>query len=197
MRTSQIRKHVYVIHGYNATPKSHWFPWIKDRLSERGATVDILELPNSQSPNLTEWTEHLSQHASELDGGTYFIAHSLGCVSLLRYLEQAELKEKIGGFLLVSGFSKSLPELRFLDEFTRAPLDYGSIVDAARYRMVLASKDDPIVPFSYSKELSERILADFYPVDGCGHFLGIEGFTTLPIVYDLMSKAMGLDSRRS
>ena len=192
MRIGKVRKRVYVVHGYNASPTSHWFPWMKERLSDRGVAVDILKMPNSSAPDLEEWTEHLSR-SCELNEDSFFIAHSLGTITLLRYLEQSEAKERIGGFLLVSGFSRPLPELSLLDDFTRDPLDYDSIVKIATHRMVLASEDDPIVPFTYSKELADRIQAEFYQVEKCGHFLGIEGFTTLPIVYDLMSKAMGLD----
>jgi predicted alpha/beta hydrolase family esterase len=192
MKIGKVRKQVYVVHGYNASPTSHWFPWMKEKLSEKGVAVDILKMPNSSEPNLDAWTRHLSR-SCELNDDSFFIAHSLGTITLLRYLEQAEGKERIGGFLLVSGFSKPLPELSLLDEFTRDPLDFDSIVNITSHRLVLASRDDPIVPFTYSKELAERIRAEFHQVEKCGHFLGIEGFTTLPIVYDLVSKAMGLD----
>jgi uncharacterized protein len=193
MNTGKVRKQVYVIHGYSASPTSHWFPWIKEKLSEKGVSVEILRMPSSSSPNLEKWIRHISKHVQELNEDTYFIAHSLGTIALLRYLDRAEFKGKIGGFLLVSGFSRSLPELHLLDGFTQGPLDYSKTINSAGIRMVLASRDDPIVPFSYSKELAERIQAEFHQVDKCGHFLGVEGFTTLPIVYDLMSDAMGLD----
>ena len=62
-----------------------------------------------------------------------------------------------------------------LDEFTRDPLDYDSIVKITNRRLVLACKDGPIVPFTYSKGLAERIRAEFYQVEKCGHFLGVEG----------------------
>ena len=192
MRIGKVRKRVYVVHGYNASPTSHWFPWMKEKLSDKGVAVEILKMPNSSAPNLDEWTKHLSR-SCEFNEDSFFIAHSLGTITLLRYLEQAEVKERIGGFLLVSGFSRPLLELPLLDEFTQDPLDYDSIVKITTHRMVLASKDDPIVPFTYSKELADRIQAEFFQVEKCGHFLGIEGFTTLPIVYDLVSKAMGLD----
>lgn len=185
-------KQVYIIHGYGASPANHWFSWLKEKLSADGIVVDILKMPTPLSPNLNEWLKHLFQNANILTKDTYFVAHSLGCVSLLKHLQQTELKEQIGGLVLVSGFTKSLPSFQLLDEFTQERLDYNRIVDKVKKRAVIASKNDPIVPFSFSKELAAEIHADFYAIENGGHFLESDGFTTLPIVYDVLGNMMGL-----
>lgn len=192
MNKIHSNKQVYIIHGYGASPQSHWFSWLKDKLLQDGIEVDILQMPTPLSPSLPEWLDYLTQHADILTRSTYFVAHSLGCVSLLNYLQQATLKEQIGGLVLVSGFTKALPSLPVLDEFTKERSNYSQVADKVNKRAVIASKDDPIVPFSFSKDLAGEIHADFYEVEHGGHFLESDGFTTLPISYEVLSRMMGL-----
>ncbi|WP_340021245.1 alpha/beta hydrolase [Paenibacillus sp. FSL K6-1096] len=179
-------KHVYIVHGYGATPANHWFRWLQERLAADGITADILEMPAPLSPNLQEWLKHLSSKAAVLNQDTYFVAHSLGCVSLLKYLLNAKPQEPLGGLVLVSGFTKPLPDLPMLDEFTKEQTDYSGAAALAPRRAVIASRDDDIVPAALSKELAQVIHADFYEVEHGGHFLDSDGFTTLPIAYDVL-----------
>ncbi|KAF6628679.1 serine hydrolase family protein [Paenibacillus sp. EKM208P] len=190
MTNIQNKKQVYIIHGYTASPADHWFPWLQDKLQEDGVSVDILEMPNSQSPKLNEWIEHLLQNIKVLHKDTYFIGHSLGCVSILRYLQQVSIPEPLGGLVFVSGFTDPVPSLPSLDEFTNGPLDYQQIMDSLKARSVIASKDDTIVPFALSKKLAEDIQADFHEVDHGGHFLQSDGFTTLPMVHQVLIEMM-------
>lgn len=188
-------KHVYIVHGYGATPANHWFGWLQERLAADGITADILEMPTPLSPNLQEWLEHLSREVRVLTQDTYFVAHSLGCVSLLKYLLSAKPQEPLGGLVLVSGFTEPLPDLPMLDEFTQDQTDYSGAAALAPKRAVIASKDDAIVPTALSKELAQVMHADFYEVEHGGHFLDSDGFTTLPIAYDVLRDMIGQDTK--
>jgi predicted alpha/beta hydrolase family esterase len=186
----QNQKQVYIIHGYTASPADHWFPWLQDKLQEDGVSVDILEMPNSQAPKLNEWIEYLLQNIKVLHKDTYFIGHSLGCVSILRYLQQVNISEPLGGAVFVSGFTDPVPSLPSLDEFTIDHLDDQQIMASLKARAAIASKDDTIVPFALSKKLAEDMQADFHEVDHGGHFLQSDGFTTLPMVYQVLLEMM-------
>lgn len=190
MSNTPDRKKVYIIHGYGASPGSHWFPWLRDRLTEAGADVDILEMPTPQEPKLDAWINQVAAAVQDIDSHTYFVAHSLGCITTLRYLQRQNPAKPIGGMVLVSGFDKPLPDLPMLDEFTQQALDYDRLIRSANRRAVIAAKDDSIVPFAYSKELMEQLHADFYEVEHGGHFLESDGYTTLPIVYDVLANMM-------
>lgn len=95
------------------------------------------------------------------------------------------------GRVLVSGFTKPLPGLPMLDEFTQEQIDYSEAAALASRRAVIASKDDPIVPVALSKELAQVIHAAFHEVEHGGHFLDSDGFTTLPIAYDILRDMIG------
>ncbi|WP_026679411.1 RBBP9/YdeN family alpha/beta hydrolase [Fictibacillus gelatini] len=185
-----MAKQVYIIHGYGASPANHWFPWLKDKLIADGNQVSVLHMPNSSDPKKEEWLKTLANSIKNLDNNTYFVTHSLGSITLLNYLEQLEQLPPFGGFILVSGFSEPLSSLPSLDPFTENKVDYKKIISATHSRAVIAAKDDDIVPFQLSQNLSNQLDASFYPVEKGGHFLEDDGFTAFPLVYDLLNQMM-------
>lgn len=82
-----------------------------------------------------------------------------------------------------------------LDEFTQDQTDYSEAAALAPKRAVIASRDDAIVPVALSKELAQVIHADFYEVEHGGHFLDSDGFTTLPIAYDVLRDMIGHETK--
>lgn len=173
---------VYIIHGYQASPESHWFPWIKNALEQQGFKVTVLALPASDHPDIERWLDCLRTHITQPDQHTFFIGHSLGCITLLRYLEQQE--RPIGGMALVSGFAEPLSFLPALDAFTAAPLDVEKLIGLVPRRIVLAAQDDHIVPYPYSLRLAEKLDAAWELFERGGHFMAQDGFTEFPALYD-------------
>ncbi|MDB5969155.1 MAG: hydrolase [Hydrocarboniphaga sp.] len=181
-------KHVTIIHGYVASPQDHWFPWLKAKLEAQGAEVAVLALPDSANPRADAWLAYLKANIHHHDRNSYFVAHSLGCITLLRYLDGLDQPTPIGGFVLVSGFADSLSLLPQLDDFTREPLNYPHLTGLAMRRSVIASRNDPVVPYRQTAALSRSLKAELHSIDHGGHFLGSEGFTELPPVYDELAR---------
>ena len=50
-----MKKQIYVIHGYGASPDKHWFPWLKRILGNKGYEIEILKMPNPEAPKVNEW----------------------------------------------------------------------------------------------------------------------------------------------
>ena len=184
-------KQVYVVHGFMASPSDHWFGWLKSQLEARGAKVSILAMPDSSNPDPAVWQRHLEQNVERRDENTYFVAHSLGCIALLHYLQSLPADTHIGGMLLVSGFNASLSLIPQLDNFTRTPaLDADRLIAMTPNRAVIASRNDAIVPYALTVDLSRQLQSQLSTVEEGGHFLGSEGFTTLPVAYELLSAMM-------
>ncbi|MCB5191703.1 alpha/beta hydrolase [Methylobacillus arboreus] len=173
---------VYIIHGYQASPQSHWFPWVKQALESQDFKVDVLALPESSTPDLGVWLDHLRANITGQDQHTYFIGHSLGCITLLRYLE--EQQQPAGGMILVSGFAEPLSFLPALDVFTAVPLDSEHIIRLVPKRIVMAAQDDNIVPYPYSLRLAEKLRAEWELFEKGGHFMAQDGFSEFPALYD-------------
>ena len=177
---------VYVIHGYLASPSDHWFPWLKKTMEEKQVSVEVLALPDSSAPVSGAWHQTLMEGIEVLDENTYLIAHSLGCATLLRYLEAALGKKSIGGIILVSGFVSSMSSRPQFDAFVDRVFDFNKVIDATPQRAVIASRQDDIVPYDYSEQLAMSLDASLHSIDGAGHFLGSDGYDEFPQLLDVL-----------
>lgn len=182
------KSNVYILHGYTASSQAEWFPWLKNKLIEVGATVTVFDMPNPNAPVPEEWDAYLSNTIVECDENTFFVGHSLGCIALLRYLEKQAVTAKIGGIILVSGFLKPVPTLPMLDSFLRQELKILQLVEMIKQRLVISSPKDWIVDYQYSCELAKQMEARLITVENGGHFIAQEGFTEFPLVYDELCK---------
>ncbi|RAX57037.1 hypothetical protein CCZ01_07495 [Helicobacter monodelphidis] len=180
---------VYIVHGFDSSPQKNWFAWLGSKLEAKGVNVEILAMPNPQNPNLQEWIKMLDSNV-ELGSETYLVGHSLGCITILQYLQdkavnQANKKSAmIGGFVLVSGFYEPLSILPQLDGFTKNPLDFAVLQAISPNRVVISAKDDSIVPTDLSKKLSDKLNAKFIQTQNGGHFMESDGYTEMPLVLE-------------
>lgn len=183
-----MKKQLYIIHGYSATPEEHWFPWLKKQFENKGWNASVLRMPDSENPKVNEWIETLNKNVKELNENTYFVAHSLGTITLLKYLTQYEELPEFGGFVLVSGFDRKIPKYEVLHPFVEGKTDYKKINSKAKKRFVVASENDTIVPIELSREVAEKLNTELYILKKAGHFLAREGITELPLVEELLEK---------
>ncbi len=115
-------KKVYIIHGYTGYPDKNWFPWLKLELEKLGIQVFVPAMPHTEAPQYSEWLAYLQSLVQKPDSDTYFVGHSLGCITILQYLNNLSAPIKIGGAVLVAGFSTPI-HLTELNSFFGVPLD--------------------------------------------------------------------------
>ena len=183
---------MYIVHGFMASPSDHWFQWLKEKLEERGISVRVLALPDSSAPNPSAWKQTLSENLDQLNESTFIVAHSLGSVSVLNYLEDREDDKPIGGMILVSGFVAPLPELPQLNSFVEHQIDFEKIVRAVPQRAVIGSTQDSIVPYSLTEALASELRVDLYSIDDAGHFLAEDGYDSFPKLLDTLLKMISI-----
>ncbi|ATG16148.1 alpha/beta fold hydrolase [Providencia alcalifaciens] len=180
-------KKVIVIHGYTASPDNHWFNWLKDELEALGATVDIPAMPESDSPDPQKWEQCLLDANIQFDENTILVGHSLGCITALRFLENhAPEGAKIGGYVLVSGFDRTLDTMPDLAAHTQFSLDYSKLIGMSDKRASIVSSNDWAVDSATSIELAKSLQTSITVVENAGHFLDREGFTRLPALLSLL-----------
>lgn len=59
-------------------------------------------------PKLVKWLSKLQEVIGKPNRDLYLIGHSLGVITILRYLESLTGDEKIGGAVFVAGFTNDL-----------------------------------------------------------------------------------------
>lgn len=188
-------RRVYIVHGYGASPADHWFAWLARALEREGVAVTIVDLPTPSAPTPEAWQRALREQIRTPDAHTWFVAHSLGSIALLRYLAESPDTDTdtagVGGFVLVSGFNTPLPALPQLDGFIVPALDTARLIRLAPQRIVVAAEDDAIVPHASSRALAEALDARFVSVARGGHFLASDGYTRFPLLLELIEGLPG------
>jgi len=181
---------VHIIHGYSASPSDHWFPWLMRELEADGHSVTVHPMPDSDAPDMDAWRRALEHRIPAAGPRTFFVAHSLGCISLLHHLSALPDGTAIGGVVLVSGFVQPIASLPELDAFTAPDVAFASIQRMTPHRVVIASENDPIVPFGHTAHLSRRLDADLVTATNGGHFLASDGFTEHPAVLGALERML-------
>lgn len=176
-------KRAFLIHGWQGTPEGGWRPWLKQRLEEKGFTVIMPAMPNTDHPKMNEWVNHLHKVVGRPDENCIFVGHSLGCIASLRYVESLQPGQRVGAVFLVAGFADdiNIPELH---NFYETPINWNSIKSHCKKFVAINSDNDPYVPLEHGRTLAEKLGAKLIIAHGMGHMSGGEGFMELPVLLD-------------
>ena len=115
---------VFIIHGFDASPEEHWFPWLESQLQERGIQAIRLRMPESSHPDFDRWQATMREAIGQPDEHTILVAHSLGTISVLHFASQSGTK-RLGGIVLVSGFAGRIPGFPLWMALTWMPMRTG------------------------------------------------------------------------
>ena len=176
-------KKVIIIHGWEGSPEGDWFPWLKKELENRGFEAQVPAMPNTNEPTLSGWLSHLQGVVGKVDENTYLVGHSLGVITILRYLESLSGDKKIGGVVLVAGFPEPIG-YKELNSFFLKPLDYGKVKGFINKVVAIYSDNDPEVPLKNGEILRDKLGAKLIAVPKAGHLNAEDGFTELPIALE-------------
>lgn len=177
-------KKLYLIHGWGGSDSDEgWFGWVKRDFKKRGFEVISFNMPNPEEPMIVEWTDFLQENIKDVDNETYFIGHSIGCQTILRYLEKLPEGKTVGGCVFVAGWFNLLDtawesddeegierEKKIAEPWINTPIDFEKVKSHTKNFLAIFSNDDPCVPLS-DKELFEKNLGAKTVVrNGEGHF---------------------------
>ncbi|WP_411375552.1 RBBP9/YdeN family alpha/beta hydrolase [Arthrobacter sp. MPF02] len=177
---------VIIVHGYEAAPDAHWFPWLQNTLEAEGVSVTAVPLPDPDAPEATAWENAVGAALGVPDAGTVIVAHSLGAITALRVLAALSEPWELGGIVLVAGFVEPLESLPELDRYLSTGVDVERLAKSIRSRTVIRSETDPFVPPTASDELAKRLNAHVQVHPEAGHFMAKDGVTKFPAVLDLL-----------
>lgn len=178
-------KRAIIVHCWSGNPEYCWYPQTKRELEKAGFEVKVPEMPETDAPEFSSWLKTLQDEAGAPDKELYLVGHSLGCVTIMRYLEALPKGSKVGGVVFVAGFTEDL-EYKELKSFFETSLNFENIKSKANSFVAIYSDNDPYVPVKYAEILKENLDAKLIFKPGLKHFSGPavyeESCTSLPEV---------------
>lgn len=177
----------YLIHG-TSTRDDDWFPWLEEALAP-AVKLERLWLPDPFAPTQAAWDSALEDQIKPADGLT-LVAHSLGCVTALRYLARhPEIKG--ANLVLVGAFVDPLPTYPSLDAYMAGELDLKALQPQLHRATVIVAKDDYVTPYQLGVAVAKGLGAKLIVQDRGGHFLTSDGCEQFPLVLKEVGRVMG------
>ncbi|HSW48447.1 MAG TPA: alpha/beta hydrolase [Candidatus Saccharimonadales bacterium] len=164
-------RRVIIIHGWEGFPEKCWYPKVKKDLHDLGLEVTVPQMPDTDHPKLSHWLTKLQEVAANLNEELFLIGHSAGCITILRFLEQLKENEKVGGVILVAGFSENLgKDYEELNSFFENPLDFEKIKTKSKNFVAIHSDNDMRVPAKFGDIFKEKLGAKLIVLHNMDHF---------------------------
>lgn len=185
-------KKAFIIHGWEATSESNWFPWLAQELRKKDFEVTAPNFPNTANPVLSEWLKEIGKAKLE---NSILIGHSLGAPFILRLLEKfasESLEHMSGGesikpvytnrvkaAFLVSAFDRSLG-FNEIDNFVEESFSWEKIKNACEKFYIFQGENDPYIPLWIAEEMAKKLDAELIIEPNGDHLNAPAGFLEYP-----------------
>jgi uncharacterized protein len=193
---SNIKKKVYIVHGYQASTLDHWFPWLSRKVKAAGHDAKRIMLDQPLHPDPERWQSSLKAQLSQLDEHSIIVTHNLSCLSVLQFLQQQynEHQTPICAGIFVAGFKDPIVALSELNRFVRATkLQFKTLNSSMKQSVVFFSSNDPYVPAPLSLQLGQLLNAQIYEVRNAGHFMKRDGYETFEQLWQVIQQCLSSD----
>lgn len=161
-------KTVYLIHGWGGTDSGGWFEWLKKELPKKGFSVISFNMPNTEHPKIEEWIKFLEENISleNINEETYFIGHSIGCQTIIRFLEKLHKHKRVGGCVFVAGWFDLIDlkpeELEIAHPWIHSEINFERVLDHCNNFLSIFSANDPYIHLDeaekFKKNLNSKII---------------------------------------
>lgn len=184
---------IYIVHCWDGTKDDGWYPWLDDKISNGNNEVIRFNMPNTAHPKIEEWVAELDKQVNDLGEKTYFVGHSIGCQTIMRYLERKNI-DRIGGMLFVAPWLDLLPEAINDDEsynvaypWIHTPIDFEKIKRITNKITCIFSNNDYFVSLT-QQDVFKKLNAKIVIVNDKGHISADDGVEELDEIYDELLK---------
>jgi len=169
-----------IVPGYQGSPEGHWQYWLN-------GTLDDCEMVVQDSfgfPEMREWVNRLEEVIAEIDEPIQLIAHSLGCITVVKWAQQCDTT-KIDSVVLVAPAdveSSYLPkEITGFGTIPKLQLPFPTTV--------VGSHNDPYMSFERVNSLAACWNATFIDAGYVGHINTASGFGPWPALLPILETA--------
>ncbi|MDO8572766.1 MAG: alpha/beta fold hydrolase [bacterium] len=176
-------KRIFIIHGWAGNSKSDWLPWLKSELEKLGYKVFVPDMPDTENPVIGKWVNHLRDLVETPDKDTYFVGHSIGCQTILRYLET--VSTPVGKAVFIAGWFdlKNLEDdeaEKIAEPWITTPIDIAKVRKVLPSSTVIISDNDPFGTFEENKKKFVELGSKIIILHNAGHIDKESSYTKLP-----------------
>jgi predicted alpha/beta hydrolase family esterase len=191
-----MKPRVFIVHRWLGYPAEGWYQWMKKELENEGCAVRVLKMPHPRKPTIRDWVATLQEAVKKPTDRTYFVGHSIGCQTIMRYLETLPKGAVTGGALFVAPWFtlKGLDtreDKNIARPWLEIPIDAADVRSHVREVYALFSENDPYVPIANRALFENRLKAWTYAEKKAGHFSGEDGTVELPQGMAAMREMLG------
>jgi predicted alpha/beta hydrolase family esterase/isopentenyldiphosphate isomerase len=191
-------KKIYLVHCWSGTSKDGWYQWLKKHMKNNDVEVIIEDMPDTDEPKIELWVNKLDSIVDELNEDTYFIGHSIGCQTIMRYLEMKDMK-KIGGILFVAPWLDLLvAALEDGGDVVATPwlntsIDFNKVKQFTTNITAIFSDNDYFVSLDQEQEFRDKLGAKTIIVRDKGHISAEDGIDELPEILIETGNMLGFE----
>ena len=179
---------VFIVHGWGGSPEEKIHKWLKRELEKKDFEVEVPEMPFPESPIIEKWVSHLQKIIKNINEDSYFMGHSIGCQTILRFLEKLPEKIKVGGVVLLApwttlsetAYENPKEEKKIARPWLTNPIDWQKVKIHTNKFTCIFSDNDFCVPLSekeiFRKELNSKIIVEHNK----GHFTEESNISKVP-----------------
>ena len=164
-------------------------------LVERNFVVAVPDMPNTNEPRIKDWVSNLAKVVGKPDKDTYFVGHSIGCQTILRYLEGINENVVVGGAVFIAGWFhliknslETKEEEEIANEWTDTPINFESVRKHLKTSTACFSDNDPFVSISESKVFEKELGSKIIIHPKRGHFRLEDGISELHVALNEVLK---------
>jgi hypothetical protein len=180
-------KRVIIVHQWMAGPDGDWRLWLATELKKLGCEVLVPQMPDMDNPVIEKWVSKLAETVGKPDSNTYFVGHSMGCQTILRYLETIDTP--VGGAVFVAGWF-NLENLedeetaRIAKSWIETSIDLKKVKAVLPKSTLIISDNDPYGCLEENKAKFAQVMTKGIVMPNAGHLSAEDGFTELPVVLE-------------
>ena len=189
-----MNKRVFIVHGWDGYPEEGWFPWLKKELEQKGFQVSVPQLPDPDTPRIDSWIPALASAVGIPDEQTYFVGYSIGCSTIVRYLETLPPDVRVGGVVFVAGFFKRLilegeeESPAIAEPWLKTAVDFQKVRSHLDKNVAIFSDNDPYVPLDNQDDFRDKLGSEIIIEHGKWHFNEGNGVMELPSALESVLK---------
>jgi len=176
-----MKNRVFVIHGWGGGPDRDWMPWITKELQDKRYEVIMPQMPDTNVPVINAWVNKLNEIVGEVRDTDIFIGHSVGCQTILRFLEKSPTDKKVNKVILVAPWLElanleSDEAWQIADPWLKSQIDFSKVINKSNSFVTVFSDNDGWVPIDVNLKLfKEKLNPEIVVLKNRGHFSEDEG----------------------